>query len=71
MKTALTPMDMDRLNAARGLDLKRDLPSRQNASMDGLRPSVEDYNKAVKAGLYTGRLIVPVGSDNLNEDQES
>lgn len=71
MKLDLTPMEMDRLNAARGLDLIRDLPNRQNANMDGLRPSVEHYNRAIKAGLYTGRLIIPVGSDNLNEDQES
>jgi hypothetical protein len=65
MKTQLTPMDIDRLNAARGLDLKCSLENRLNANRSGLQPSRRGLQQG---GLYTGRLIVPIGSEDTDTD---
>lgn len=62
-KTELTLNDHARLDAARGLDLHADIPGyRTNANKLGLRPSVEDYNRAIKRGIYIGQPIAPLGT---------
>lgn len=57
MKTQLTQDDLNRLNAARGLDLNE----RSGRNMSGRKPSVGLYNLAIKLGKYCGAPITPVG----------
>lgn len=63
MKKELTQDDNNRLDAARCLDLEMSIGGRQHFNGTGLKPSVEVYNKAVKMGIYTGALIMPIGSN--------
>lgn len=60
-KTQLTQSDLECLDAARGLDLYGSIGNhRLYANKLGLRPSVTDYNRAIKMELYTGRPIEPL-----------
>lgn len=56
MKTTLTQDDNNRLEAARGLVLGQ--PRARNKR----RPTVSEYNLAIKCGEYTGALIIPIGT---------
>lgn len=59
MKLYLTSTDINRLDAARGLDLEA--PNHNNGC--GLKPSVEAYNRAIKVQSYTGIPITPIGTE--------
>jgi hypothetical protein len=61
MKAQLTQDDLNRLSAARGLDLF----ANHGRNMEGLKPSVSDYNTAIKKGVYTGSPITPVDRPKL------